>query len=597
METLNEAKGFGGEFLEKGSDFIKEKSPLPTEMTEKAIEGGGALLGSVLGSSGANELMGKASDFIKEKSPLPPEMTEKAIEGGGALLGNVLGSSGANELMGKASDFIKEKSPLPPEMMEKAMGGLKSLTSGEKASNVYEMVDLDKGETEIEETTTTVHKEEKEKGGFIQMAMQVVVMLIIIPLLGMNSKILQQTRNDDMLSNETMNETQETLLNEISSNILQILSSNNLTTNGSSVGGLEGVEQSSLLLQESISKILRSARDASRKAENVQSLVARHSYQLQNNSMSLDEVISSIDGMTAQLGDVLSTLSVTGDNTTLVSNTVDELRDSVNELLELQNPLMTFISCKDIKAMQPESLSGRYQFKDYTVYCNMEELCGSGGGWTRLAYLNMTNSTQSCPSGFRLYQSGGVRACGRPATTGPSCASVQFPSNGISYSQICGRVVGYQYGSPDAIGSVHPSNKSNLNAPYVDGVSITRGSPRKHVWTLMAGVSEIVPGDDSCPCSNMTNVQVQSFIGNGYYCESGNPNSQSSATLYTNDPLWDGERCGGFEDDCCTAPSLPWFHRDYGTNTTIDYIELRVCGDEGTGTEGNPVGFYEIYVM
>ena len=75
-----------------------------------------------------------------------------------------------------------------------------------------------------------------------------------------------------------------------------------------------------------------------------------------------------------------------------------------------------------------------------------QELCGSRGGWTRLAYLNMSDDTQNCPSGFRLYQSRRVRACGRPISYGAgSCVSVQFPSNGISYSQICGRVIGYQY--------------------------------------------------------------------------------------------------------------------------------------------------------
>ena len=47
---------------------------------------------------------------------------------------------------------------------------------------------------------------------------------------------------------------------------------------------------------------------------------------------------------------------------------------------------------------------------------------------------------------------------------------------------------------------------------------------------------------------------------------------------------------------CCTAPGLPWFHRDYGTSTTTDYIELRVCGDQGPSNEDNPVSFYEIYV-
>ena len=68
------------------------------------------------------------------------------------------------------------------------------------------------------------------------------------------------------------------------------------------------------------------------------------------------------------------------------------------------------------------------------------------------------------------------------------------------------------------------------------------------------------------------------------------------SSIYTSDPLWDGEHCGSFEALCCTAPGLPWFHRDYGTNTTTDYIELRVCGNQETTDEDNPISFYEIYV-
>uniref|UniRef100_A0A1X7UBW8 Lipoprotein n=1 Tax=Amphimedon queenslandica TaxID=400682 RepID=A0A1X7UBW8_AMPQE len=40
-------------------------------------------------------------------------------------------------------------------------------------------------------------------------------------------------------------------------------------------------------------------------------------------------------------------------------------------------------------------------------------LCGSTG-CTRLAYLDMSDATQNCPSGFGLYNSGGVRVCGKP---------------------------------------------------------------------------------------------------------------------------------------------------------------------------------------
>ena len=63
--------------------------------------------------------------------------------------------------------------------------------------------------------------------------------------------------------------------------------------------------------------------------------------------------------------------------------------------------------------------------------------------------------------------------------------------------------------------------------------------------------------------------------------------------LYTDDPLWDGEGCGGGEGPCCNAPGVPWFHKVLNSTTT-DYIELRVCGDYFD--EDSPVTLYEIYV-
>ena len=270
-------------------------------------------------------------------------------------------------------------------------------------------------------------------------------------------------------------------------------------------------------------------------------------------------------------------------------------------------------TCEEIKKNWPSSASGYYTIKGQRVYCNMEELCGSGGGWTRLAYLDMSESSEKCPSGFRLYQSGGVKGCGRATSSGGSCTSVQFPSNSISYSQVCGRVVGYQYASPDAVypgdytgevyGSVISQSHNDINSYYVDGVSITRGTPRQHVWTLIAGVSSAGAhwtGDAraNCPCSpdSPQNSTLQSFIGNDYFCESGNPATDGtrSSIHFTSDPLWDGEDCSS-EGDCCTAPGLPWFHKVLNTTTT-DYLELRVCGDEGSSNEDTPLSFYELYI-
>ena len=244
------------------------------------------------------------------------------------------------------------------------------------------------------------------------------------------------------------------------------------------------------------------------------------------NFTELNEQILQITRNSAEkLIGIVNTLSNLQDTSTSTERVVDDILLVVQELLVLHNDTTALpTSCKEIKIQQQNSPSGEYVVAEanggaaYTTYCHMGELCGSGGGWTRLAYLNMTDATQSCPSGFRLYQSGGVRACGRPASNSGSCVSVQFPSNGISYSQVCGRVVGYQYGSTDGV----KENVNDLNSIYLDGVSITRGSPRKHVLTLYAGVSsDYNDYGNACPCAGGTSAQA--FVGNNYFCESGTP--------------------------------------------------------------------------
>ncbi len=152
---------------------------------------------------------------------------------------------------------------------------------------------------------------------------------------------------------------------------------------------------------------------------------------------------------------------------------------------------------------------------------------------------------------------------------------------------MCGRVIGYQKGSPDGIGSQYVG----IDGAYVDGVSITRGYPRQHIWTFIAAPQE---NSFHCPCASIGTATPASFIGNDYFCESGT-GSWDHSTFYTADPLWDGEQCGLIEKECCNAPGIPWFHRPLQQPTT-DYIELRVCGDEIISNEDIPVELVEIYV-
>ena len=291
----------------------------------------------------------------------------------------------------------------------------------------------------------------------------------------------------------------------------------------------------------------------------------------------------------------LSSLNSTSTSTT---HMISDVLAIVKELLLIHNQSSgPNISCQDIKKRQPKNPSGYYNINGTHIYCHMGQLCGSDT-WTRLAYLNMSDTMEKCPSGYRLYQSGAGRACGRPVADDGSCVSVKFPSHGIRYSQICGRVVGYQYGTTDGLRALETSpNQYNINNSYVDGVSITRGSSRQHIWTFVSGSSDTdTQYKNVCPCSGF--FPLQSFIGSHYFCESGNHKSSEDIrfTLHTSDPLWDGKGCGSNEGQCCSAPGLPWFHRDYGNITTTDYIELRVCCNQKTSDEDVPVEYYDIYI-
>ena len=112
------------------------------------------------------------------------------------------------------------------------------------------------------------------------------------------------------------------------------------------------------------------------------------------------------------------------------------------------------------------------------------ESCNCDNSWTRVAYLNMTDSSQTCPSAWATVNSP-VRACGRRPINSGSCDSVLYSTNGLSYTQVCGHIIGYQYGNTDAFWS-SVTKYTGLNSWYVDGVSLTHGPPgqRTHVWTF-----------------------------------------------------------------------------------------------------------------
>ena len=203
--------------------------------------------------------------------------------------------------------------------------------------------------------------------------------------------------------------------------------------------------------------------------------------------------------------------------------------------------------------------------------------CGEGL-WYRVAYLNMSNSSQKCPSAWRENNTNGIRSCRRPTQTSSGSCSGTLYSTRRQYSKVCGRAIGYQIGSTDGF---RHANSHTIDSFYVYGVSFTHGMPRNHIWTLAAGLTEGGYSSDpqwNCPCAdpnNTRNAAVPSFIGDNYYCESGNPTSSFEAyRLYSSDPLWDGKQCEG---ECCSnGKSPPWFSVELPSPTTDD-IEVRIC--------------------
>ena len=78
-------------------------------------------------------------------------------------------------------------------------------------------------------------------------------------------------------------------------------------------------------------------------------------------------------------------------------------------------------------------------------------------------------------------------------------------------------------------------------------------------------------------------------------CESGIASGVAGDVLYGNDPLWDGQQCGGLEGPCCTNSKMPWFIKTLNENTNED-IELRVMVDEDTSNEDISLDIIELYI-
>ena len=253
-------------------------------------------------------------------------------------------------------------------------------------------------------------------------------------------------------------------------------------------------------------------------------------------------------------------------------------------------------SCDAIFQTDPSCSTGYYLVyhdkEPVLTYCHAPLThCGVLGKWRRVAHINMTEESASCPPGLVETSNTTLnkRACGRSVDS--NCSSVLFPAGETNYTQVCGIVQGYQFGDNNAFGPSFYFN-INIDGPYLDGISITAGQPRQHLWSYAVTHSET--GKKACPCNNRPDyfTHVPDFVGGHHYCESGfsvNPWGQTS----WGDPLWDGAGCTVEGNQCCER--YGWFHRVIAPTT--DDIEVRWCSNYERALEDVYTDLVEIWVL
>ena len=276
---------------------------------------------------------------------------------------------------------------------------------------------------------------------------------------------------------------------------------------------------------------------------------------------------------------------------TNITNILTEFDRINQDLLSLETQLVATQSNVSQTLAQLDARIGDFISTVQTQNPNLQTqlYCGPGQ-WRRVAYLNMSDPREHCPPAWELYNTSGVRACGRQGSM--NCAGMSY-STGYQYRSVCGRVIGYQKGSPDAF-----ADHGNRNID-LDGINITHGAQRSHIWSYVASLYER-SHKSNCPCNGPSTAKSPpSSIDGNYYCESGNPNSNFvHSKLYSDDKLWDGQNCDS-EGTCCSGinntVSPPWFSVQLPAPTN-DSIEVHICGDQPTGDEDTPIELLELFV-
>ena len=164
------------------------------------------------------------------------------------------------------------------------------------------------------------------------------------------------------------------------------------------------------------------------------------------------------------------------------------------------------------------------------------------------------------------------------------CASAQFYMKEVNYQHICGQAKGYQKGGVYAF----QVKMQFIDDAYINGISITVGSPRKHVWTYAAGLSD----------GNSINVCIINGccaqIGMLWFYRKLLVGFRELDCYYINNPLWDGAGCGT-DNGCCAQIGMLWFYRKLLVSIAEDF-EVRICKENIHQDEDIAVEQIELFI-
>ena len=261
------------------------------------------------------------------------------------------------------------------------------------------------------------------------------------------------------------------------------------------------------------------------------------------------------------------------------SSSIYSVMNFVHEVQLNRSPINDYFlsSCLEIANLNYTYLSGRYIVRSpngvlRSIYCDFNRTFGGNStGWMRVAKLDADN----CPVGFSTKTFANSSLACSVSMHSLTCTKFSAPVYKMQYTQISGRVRGYQKGSLDCFKEIvesgvrRPSSNSDISSNYLDGVSIT--SNGEHVWSFAAG----------CQCNNVPNKP--NFVGDHFTTDGLTVmrNNMFNANL-----LWGSQKCNTMSN---------WFHRILpSTNTDI---MIQVCQDQQLNDEEIAIAEIEIYVQ